>query len=78
MNTQYNFQNSGTANPPTRSFNRTTTATKTAGEMRPITSNASAGFQKSSNLGTTAERFAQKVEEADGTKDQDQEVRVRD
>ena len=31
--------------------------------MRPITSNASAGFQKSSNLGTTAERFAQKVEE---------------
>jgi hypothetical protein len=29
------------------------------GEMRPITSNASAGFQRTNNLGSTAEKFNQ-------------------
>ena len=60
----YNFQSS-TQPPPTGSLNRTGTAFRNTGENRPITSNASAGFRKTNNLGSTAERFAnvQKTED---------------
>lgn len=59
MTSNYNFQGSAVQPPPTGSLNRTGTAFKNAGEMRPITSNAAAGFKKTNNLGTTAEKFSQ-------------------
>lgn len=59
MSNQYNFQNSAVQPPPTGSIPRGTTAFKNAGEMRPITSNTAAGFKKTNNLGTTAEKFTQ-------------------
>jgi len=54
----YNFQKPAVQAPPTGSLNRTTTAFK-GGENRPITSNTSAGFKKTNNLGSTAEKFSQ-------------------
>lgn len=57
----YNFQNSAVQPPPTGSLNRGTTAFKNAGagDFRPITSNTAAGFKKTNNLGSTAEKFSQ-------------------
>ena len=45
-------------NNPSTAARRGMTAIK-GGEMRPITSNASAGFQRTNNLGSTAEKFNQ-------------------
>ena len=55
----YDFKGSAVQPPPTGSIARGTTSFKNAGEMRPITSNAAAGFKKTNNLGTTAEKFSQ-------------------
>lgn len=67
MTSNYNFQNA-TQPPPTggpAAIGRGTTAFKTTSEMRPITSNQAAGFKKTNNLGSTAEKFnlMQKKEE---------------
>lgn len=55
----YDFKGSAVQPAPTGNIARGTTSFRNTGEMRPITSNSAAGFKKTSNLGTTAEKFSQ-------------------